>query len=362
MKRGSLSNYEPRRRRQLAVGDGARLPARQLAVNCCLYIHVNFAASERGSAGRKGEDKCRARVRAFAVVQGGLPIIRAAAILPNSDKEHALEITAGLADWLNERQVGVRLPAGVAAAIARPGGATGDRALLAGADVAIVLGGDGTLLSVAKRTAPRDIPILGVNLGHLGFLTEIELPDLYKAMTEVLAGRYSVETRMMVEARVTRHGRTKRFVALNEVVVSKGPFARMIEVDTFIGNSRVATYPADGLIIATPTGSTAYALSAGGPIVSPGVDSLVVVPVCPHALATRAVIVSKDETLRLVVRADHEDTMLTIDGQVGYRLRLSDDIVVRRASEVTKLIRLENWCFYDVLRRKLAEGGSRDRA
>jgi NAD+ kinase len=282
--------------------------------------------------------------------------------IPNTDKEHALEISGALSGWLSERNVNVRLPADVATAVSLPGtAAADDRALLAGADAIIVLGGDGTLLSVAKRAAPRDIPILGVNLGHLGFLTEIELPDLYQAMPKVLAGQYGIETRMMVEARVTRNGKTKRFVALNEVVVSKGPFARMIEVDTYVGDSLVATYPADGLIVATPTGSTAYALSAGGPIVSPNVDLLVVVPVCPHTLATRAVVVAKDETVRLAVRADHEDTMLTIDGQVGYRLRPSDEIVVRRASVVTRLIRLEGWRFYDVLRRKLADGSNRDR-
>ncbi|MGE5560102.1 MAG: NAD(+)/NADH kinase [Chloroflexota bacterium] len=296
-------------------------------------------------------------------MQEGPPIIRTVAVFPNTEKEHALDVTATLVDWLLEQGVAVRLPAAVAVAVARRDcGAANERALFAGADAVIVLGGDGTLLNVATRVAPHGLPILGINLGHLGFLTEIELSDLYGALPKVLAGRYWIESRMMIEARVTRQGKTRRFIALNEVVVSKGPFARMIEVDTYIGSSLVATYPADGLIVSTPTGSTAYALSAGGPIISPDVDCLTVVPVCPHTLAARAVVVAQDKVLRLAVRGGNDDTMLSIDGQTGYRLRPSDDITVRRADVTTKLIRLEGWCFYDVLRCKLADGNGRDRA
>lgn len=323
-------------------------------LNCC-RIRVRRGL---GGPGVLRPGRCAAMRRP----QGGLSIIRTVAIFPNRDKERALQVTAELTDWLSARGLTVRVPADVAAGIGRPEtGAADARALLYAADAAFVLGGDGTLLNVAKLVAPRDIPILGINLGHLGFLTEIELPELYRALPRVLAGQYRVESRMMVEARVMRRGKSKRFLALNEVVVSKGPFARLIEVETYIGESLVATYPADGVIVATPTGSTAYALSAGGPIVSPNVDSLIVVPVCPHTLAARAVVVNKDEVLRLAIRADHEDALLTIDGQSGYRLRLSDEITVRRASVVTRLIRLAGWSFYDVLRRKLADNGGRER-
>jgi NAD+ kinase len=281
------------------------------------------------------------------------PIVRAVTIIPNIEKERALPTTLQLVDWLQNRGIGVSLSHEVATLIARPELAADDPDLFRSVDLAIVLGGDGTLLDVAIRTADCSVPLLGVNLGHLGFLTELELPELFAALPDILAGSSRIETRMMIEAEVTRHdGATERFLALNEATIHAGP-CRMIEVDVHIGANLAATYPGDGLIIATPTGSTAYALSAGGPIVSPDLDVIAIVPVCPHQLASRALVVSPEEAVHLGFRADHDDIWLALDGHNSCRLTRGDEVLIRRATAVTRLVRRVGWSFYDVLRRKL---------
>jgi NAD+ kinase len=281
-------------------------------------------------------------------------------IIPNVDKTDAIKVASELAAWLEAHDVTPVLSEQNAALAGRPELGLSVEELVRAVDFAIVLGGDGTLLSAAKILAPVGKPILGVNLGHLGFLTEIELPDLYRTLPEFLAGRYQLEERIMLEARVIRdEAENRRFLALNEVVVSKGSFARLIQLETYVDERLVATYPADGLIVATPTGSTAYSLSAGGPVVNPNVGVVIITPICPHTLYARAVIVSESEIVRIRVIAEHQDNALTIDGQRGYRIFNGDTIEVRRAREVTKLMRLEGWSFYEVLRRKLQEGGSR---
>lgn len=290
------------------------------------------------------------------------PIVATVAIVPNARKEHALLTTQQLADWLIDRGVTVRVSSDVAAQVERPDLAVPESELFAACDLVIVLGGDGTLLGVAKQACVTSVPLLGVNLGHLGFLTEVELPELYEALPAILADCGRTETRMMIEAEVHRQdGSLVCFLALNEAVVTTGPCNRLIEVDTYVGGDLAATYPADGLIVATPTGSTAYALSAGGPIVSPGVDTITIVPVCPHMLAARALVVSRDEVVRLAFRADHDDIWLTVDGQPGCALSRQDEVVIRRAAAVTRLVRRADWSFYDVLRRKLTGDGSRER-
>ncbi|MCR4401726.1 MAG: NAD(+)/NADH kinase [Firmicutes bacterium] len=225
-------------------------------------------------------------------------------------------------------------------------------------DLAVVLGGDGALLNAARRLAGSDVPILGVNVGHLGFLTEVELPGLYDALDAVLGGRYTVEERMMLRARVTRapQGQVADFVGLNDVVVTKGAFARMIRLETYIGPNLIGTYPADGAIVASPTGSTGYSLSAGGPIVDPAVDTLIVTFICPHTLAARSFVASRKDTVRIVLSAPNEEVMLTVDGQVGFRLENRDEVWVGAAAERTRLVKLGRRSFYEVLRTRLAEG------
>lgn len=277
-------------------------------------------------------------------------------VLPNLEKKNGLEVTRALVGWLQERGVRPFLTAEVASLLGCPELGGELEGWAEGVEFVIVLGGDGTLLSAAKALSGYGRPILGVNLGHLGFLTEIESHDLFSSLPPFLAGRYMVEQRMMLEARVWRdHKPVKRFVALNDAVISKGPFARLVLVEIYVNETFVALYPADGVIVSTPTGSTAYSLSAGGPVVNPNLDVLLVTPICPHSFYGRSIVVSKDETIRVKIRSDQRDAMITLDGQEGYPLQARDDVVVGKAPEVARLMRRPGWSFYEVLRRKLAE-------
>jgi NAD+ kinase len=223
-------------------------------------------------------------------------------------------------------------------------------------ELAVVLGGDGTLLNAARRLRGR-APLLGVNLGRLGFLTELEIFELYQELPAVLSGRYRLDARLMIEARVWREGRLiDEQTALNDLVITKGPFARLILCALHLNGRPVDTYHADGLIVATPTGSTAYSLSAGGPLVDPALDALVITPVCPHTLYSRSMVVSPREEVTVELPGVHHATMLTADGQAGTELRAGDRVEIRRSPERAVLLRRPGWSFYEVLRRKLREG------
>ncbi|NPV70879.1 MAG: NAD(+)/NADH kinase [Firmicutes bacterium] len=276
---------------------------------------------------------------------------------PNLDKEGALPVALSLLKWLESRGVKVVLSDEAAGATGRPAQGVSPADWAAKVEFVIVLGGDGTILNVAKQIAPASTPVLGVNLGRLGFLTEIELQDLYDALPGFLRGDYTVEDRMMLDAVVARGGEAQsRFLVLNEAAIAKGPFARIISLDLYINETYVDTYPADGLIIATPTGSTAYSLSAGGPIVSPSVDVTVITPICPHSLYSRSLVVSRREDVKVVLTGRHEDTMITIDGQRGYGLRAGDEVAFLPSADVARLVRARDWSFYEVLRKKMKEG------
>lgn len=225
------------------------------------------------------------------------------------------------------------------------------------AECLLVFGGDGTLLNSARQAAPAGLPLLGINLGRMGFLTEVDAPELFFALEKLLKGEYRIEGRMMLEARVFRGGKpVERSSALNDAVVTKGAFARLIFLETFVNNEYVATYPADGLIIASPTGSTAYSLSAGGPLVSPEQELMLVTPICPHSLWARPLVIGADREIRVNVNSQNEEVMLTMDGQYGFRLEQNDAVVVTRAPYQAKFIRLKNRSFYYLLRKKLSEG------
>ncbi len=223
-------------------------------------------------------------------------------------------------------------------------------------DCVIVLGGDGTLLSVARRAAQAGTPILGVNLGNLGFLTEVEPANLEKALWALVRGEYTIEERTMVQAQVTRAGRIVTSLAgLNDVVISKGAFARIISLDVFVNDEYYSTFPADGIIISSPTGSTAYSLSAGGPLISPNIDVMLVTPICPHTLFSRSLVIAGDDRVRVVVEAPHEEVAVTVDGQVGFRVESHDEIIVGRAPEVTRFVRLQAKSFYGTMRERLKQ-------
>ena len=221
------------------------------------------------------------------------------------------------------------------------------------ADVIVVFGGDGTMLSVARLVCGYECPILGANLGSLGFLTEVTLDHLYNDLTALLEGNYQVESRCMLQAQVIRpDGSEETFHALNDVVVNKAALARVITVDAYFNGHFIAGFVADGLIVSTPTGSTAYNLSAGGPIVYPSLESILITPICPHTLTNRPLIVPPSAKVRFVLRSG-KDVMITVDGQIGIEFKEGDVVVCKQSPYKTKLIRSGEKSFFDVLREKL---------
>lgn len=223
-------------------------------------------------------------------------------------------------------------------------------------DFIIALGGDGTILNVARLCAPFGTPIFAVNLGHLGFLTEVDMNEVFVSLDKIYKGEYTVEKRMMLEANVVKNDmEIINFRALNDIVITRGAFSRMARINAYVNNNYVDTYLADGVIIATPTGSTAYSLSAGGPIVYPTVEVIIITPICPHTLYSRSIIVSPDDVIRLEISEENQDLMITTDGQQGYKLDYRDIIYIKKSNEYTNLIRVKNTNFFDLLRDKLTE-------
>lgn len=225
----------------------------------------------------------------------------------------------------------------------------------------IVIGGDGTLLTAAKLYAELDVPLLGVNAGHLGFLTEVEVTRIREALASLLRKEYRLDSRSMLEVSIRRKGaELAHYLGLNDVVVTRGTFARIITVDIRISGHHADRYRADGVIVASPTGSTAYSLAAGGPVVDPQAEVLVVTPICPHSLRGRAMVVRDREEVELEVVYAGDEVMLTVDGQVGYPLQPQDQVIVGRSPYSTKLIRLRNRSFYDVIRSHISGTGEED--
>jgi len=223
-------------------------------------------------------------------------------------------------------------------------------------DLLIVLGGDGTLLAVARHAEPS-VPILGVNLGELGFLTEVAEDEALEMLGRVLGGRYEVEQRMTLAATLERRGRTlRRYRALNDVVVSNGALARIVRLTLSVDGQPFTSYHADGVIVATPTGSTAYSLSVGGPIIEPSLSSLLVSPISPHTLSNRPVVLPPEAVVRIAIPRGQQDVVLTVDGQEGMPLAGGDAILVRRGRQPISLVRSPERTHYDVLRSKLGWG------
>jgi NAD+ kinase len=224
-------------------------------------------------------------------------------------------------------------------------------------ELVIVLGGDGTLLAAARIFATAGTPILSVNLGFLGFLTEVRLADLYATLENWCAGCHSLDERSMLHASLWREGAEHAsFEALNEIVVSKGDIARMGGFDVELDGKRVASFRADGVIVSTPTGSTAYTLAANGPILTPDVDAMVVTPICPHLLTLRPIVVRGDASLAVRVEGIPNVALLTVDGQQGIELRRGDEVRCCRSKHTVKLVRLGDSGFFEILRTKLSWG------
>lgn len=286
--------------------------------------------------------------------------ISTAGIISKPHSEKAAIVAPALVEWLAERNVGVRCDAETAAYLAN--GAALQRGLPReavpdGAQLLIVLGGDGTLLSASRALKGRDIPLFAVNLGNLGFLTAITVEELYPQLERVLAGEYEVSRRRMLHTELWRTGRCAcTYEALNDITLAKADIARIIDLEVQVDNRFMCLYKADGLIVSTPTGSTAYSLSAGGPIMVPEVAALCITPICPHMLTNRPVIVP-DEAVIQIAMSGNNTTYLTVDGQVGEQLHKGDRVICRRSEQTVQLIRASGVGFFDVLREKLQWGG-----
>ncbi len=226
-----------------------------------------------------------------------------------------------------------------------------------GLDMVFVFGGDGTLLSAARTVSPSGTPLFGINVGGFGFLTEVSEKDALNGVRQVLKGSYFMEKRMMLEVSVERKEKVlKKFLCLNDMVVTQISLSRLVHWRTQVHGEYIATYPADGMIVSTPTGSTAYSLSAGGAIVHPELNVLLLTPICPHTLYARPLVLTGENEIRITAEGHSKDIMLTLDGQEGHALKVGDHVVVRKAACVTHLVRLNEKQFYHTLRTKLFWG------
>jgi NAD+ kinase len=229
--------------------------------------------------------------------------------------------------------------------------------VIAESDLLLVFGGDGTLLSVAREPGIESVPILAVNLGGLGFLTETRAQELQAMLGRVIAGDYQVERRMMLDVRLIRAGGEKKiFRVLNDVVINKSALARIIDIETLVNGSYLTTYKSDGLIVCTPTGSTGYFLSAGGPVIYPDLELISLAPICPHTLSQRPIILKDESVITLVLKTPEEDVHLTMDGQVGERLHAGDAVEVRKSAAALQLITSPFRNYFEVLREKFRWG------
>ena len=278
-------------------------------------------------------------------------------IVAKTDREEARTVVPQLLEWcaahgiqpVLEKETAALCPEATVPMAGRP-------ELPSQSDLLLVLGGDGTLLSMARLVGDLGVPILGVNLGGLGFLTALTLDELFPALESYLRGELVIEERMLLEARVFRQGeRLGEYAALNDVVITKSAMSRIIRLEVAVDGVFATGYRADGLILSTPTGSTAYCLSAGGPIVFPTMDAVVLTPICSHTLTNRPIVLPATQRISITLLTD-QDVMLTLDGQVGFALKAHDIVEVRRATARTRLLRVPQKNFFSVLRTKLKWG------
>ena len=262
-----------------------------------------------------------------------------------------------LVDWLEKRGIKTVWDEETAAALEIPSKGKSRSQVADDSQILLVLGGDGTLLAAAREAAPRGIPILPINMGSLGFLTSFTVQELYPALTDTLDGNFAISERAMLRSELVREKKvTESRIVLNEVVINKGDLARMIDVQLFIDHGFVCRYKSDGLIAATPTGSTAYSLSAGGPIVHPSVESIIITPICPHTLSDRPVVVRDSSLIEMKLAGQSDSVFLTLDGQKGIALNADDLVRVTRAKEQLKLIQPPKKNYFEILHDKLNWG------
>ena len=284
-----------------------------------------------------------------------MPTIRTVGIVSKPNSAAAASIVPALIEWLRGRGTAVRIDQQTALYAGVPGIPRPE--VPEGCDLVIVLGGDGTLLAAARAIGRSETPLFPVNVGSLGFLTAISIDELYPELERAFRGEHRIAKRRLLATEVVRDGQVvAAYEALNDAVLTKASIARMIDLDAHVDEQFVCAYKADGLIISTPTGSTAYSLSAGGPIIFPSVPAICITPICPHMLTNRPVLVPETSVIRVISRSPDDSVYLTIDGQVGNPIREGDTLVCRSSDYTLRLVRPPHMMFFDVLRQKLKWG------
>lgn len=284
--------------------------------------------------------------------------IKKVGIIVNEEKDNFLEVTQKLINCLWENKVDVFISKNIAMLLKDSDKINLLTAPYKDLNMFFSLGGDGTLLRAARIASPHGIPICGVNLGGLGFLTQIGVPELDCCLKSILENNYQIEERMMLSGYITRNGKkNSKFYGLNDIVIAKKLFARLINLETFINEEYVIQYAADGLVVSTSTGSTAYSLSAGGPIVYPSLKTMILTPICPHTLSARSLVIHHNDIIKIIVRSKSQDVMLTVDGQEGFDLEENDVIVIKKSKYKTQLVTFPGKSFYAILRKKLKWSG-----
>jgi NAD+ kinase len=280
-------------------------------------------------------------------------MIRTVGLVAKYNESKATQTVRWLIPWLKKRGKKVLVENGVARGAAH---SCSKKEMAARADLIISLGGDGTLLNIAPLVERPEVPVLGVNLGGLGFITEVAVDELESVLSKTLEGDYEVERRMTLEIRVLQKKARHRFRVLNDAVIAKGARSRIIDLETYVGDDYLCTYRADGLIVSTPTGSTAYSLAAAGPILEPTLGAIVLSPICPHTLTHRPIVVPGTALIRVTLRSFGDTVILIPDGQPGVQLNNGDQVEARDYGLPVSLIKLPSRSYYEILRDKLKWG------
>lgn len=283
-------------------------------------------------------------------------LIKKVGIIANVTKGKSAPLTASLREWMLGRGLEVYLEEGIAAQIGVPPGVPGKR-IGTLVDLLVVFGGDGTILRTARLVRGLAVPIVGINLGGFGYLTEVNLSEMFSAMEAILTGDFTIERRMMLEVAI--NGGEEAFQegpVLNDAVISRGNLSRIVELETEVDGRYLATFKADGLIISTPTGSTAYSLAAGGPIVFPELNSIIMNPICPHTLTNRPIILPDDAVIKVTLWTAEQGATLTLDGQVSFVIKSGDSMTIRKSRHVTMLVSSPHRTYLEILRTKLGWG------
>jgi NAD+ kinase len=283
--------------------------------------------------------------------------IKRIGITSKPKKPEVRDIVTPLVHWLHDRSIEVLVDKETGSTLDSPEKCVTRNEMPSRVDLIIVLGGDGTLLATARALNGKPVPLLAVNLGGLGFLTVITRDELHSTLDRVLGGDFRTERRVQIEAEVMRAGEViSSFLALNDVVLNKGAIARVLDFDVRVDGQFISSYKADGLIVSTPTGSTAYSLAAGGPVIAPSVEAFIVTPICAHTLSNRPIVLPDSAQIEVKVKSYGESVYLTVDGQVGVALRSEDAVHMRRASSVVELIQSPQKNYFEILRQKLKWG------